>query len=112
MFHASMRRPVEVLVPQQTIHGRLPSSRQELAHLYTPAEMTAAIGEPIAAGIVVSLFNKYILNGRWRLQCCCAPEEAPEREELRSNSSGSCPSSEAGAINADIAYNHIHVDGG
>ena len=74
--------------------------------------MTAAIGEPIAAGIIVSLFNKYILNGRWRFQCCCAPEETPDREELRSNSSGSCPSSEAGAINADLSYNHVHVGGG
>ena len=77
-----------------------------------------SIGEPIAAGIVVSLFNKYVLNGRWRLQCCCAPEVISEREEVGSNSSNSCnsssscPASEAGAINADLAYNHVHVDGG
>ena len=71
-----------------------------------------SIGDPIAAGIIVSLFNKYVLNGRWRLQCCCAPEEVPEREEVGSNSSSSCPASEAGAINADLAYNHVHVDGG
>ena len=74
--------------------------------------MTAAIGEPIAAGIIVSLFNKYILNGRWRFQCCCASEEPPEREDLRSNSFGSCPPSEAGPINADLAHKHVHVDGG
>ena len=80
--------------------------------LYTPAAMPAAIGEPIVARIIVSLFNKYIFNGRWRFQCCCVPEEIPEKEELQSNSSGSCPASEAGAIKADLAYNHVHVDGG
>ena len=70
-----------------------------------------SIGEPIAAGIVVSLFNKYVLNGRWRLQCCCAPEEIPEREEVGSNSSSGCPSSEAGAINADISYKWAETNG-
>ena len=33
VFHASVCRPLEVLVPQQAAHRRLPSSRQELAHL-------------------------------------------------------------------------------
>ena len=118
MFHAATGRPLKIFIPQQAGHDRLPGRRKELAHVFRPsytlAVMTGfgSIGEPIAAGIVVSLFNKYILNGRWRLQCCCVPEETPEMEEVGSNSSSGCPASEAGAINADLADCHVHGGAG
>ena len=45
--------------------------------------MVLAILEPVFAGIMVSLINKYLINGPWGvwLQQSCAAEEEEVRED-------------------------------
>ena len=63
--------------------------------------MAVSIIEPIAAGIIVSLFNKYILSRFDVFRTCAAvpePARAPEEDFVSSASSAST----AGAVH------HIH----
>ena len=63
--------------------------------------MAVSILEPIAAGIIVSLFNKYVLS-RFDMfrPCTAAPEPAAEHEE-------DCVSSASSASTAGSIH-HVH----
>lgn len=68
--------------------------------------------EPVSAGVLVSLFNRYVLSGACCTWCCGAHREA----DGDSNEEGSAESSsttsvapELGAItDADATYGHVH----
>ena len=67
--------------------------------------MPFSICEPIGAGIFVSLFNKYILNGGWRR---CQGQRPDQSDDSASSISSVAP--ETGAINADFeGYHHSHA---
>ena len=72
---------------------------------------------PIAAGLIVSLFNKYVLNNP-RLDCCCQveAEEVDSESDKSANTEMSDALSRASAITTSTLtpphpihyYHHVH----
>ena len=66
--------------------------------------MVLAILEPVCAGIMVSLINKYVLNnlGWWSL---CSVEEVVDEHDLEEDERGTWSSTNTTISDADI---HVH----
>ena len=67
-----------------------------------------AILEPICAGIMVSLINKYVINGScsaWLQQFCSAEEVREDENEIVEDEVGQYSSTNTTISDADV---HVH----
>ncbi len=62
-----------------------------------------AIAEPIAAGLIVALLNKYLINNPNLFSCCTLPPVKKDVDECSSSSSTSS------YVDAEVVHPHIHV---
>lgn len=70
--------------------------------------MVIAILEPVFAGIMVSLINKYIINGScnvWLQQSCSAEEVREDENEIVEDDGRELSSTNTSISDADV---HVH----
>lgn len=58
-----------------------------------------SIMEPIAAGIIVALFNKFVINHHWSFSACSEATHETTHED---------DSSTTTTINSDVGHIHMH----
>ena len=71
--------------------------------------MVMAIIEPISAGIIVSLLNKYIVSGQfynWLQQCC---EQAEQQEDEHDEKDDPQWSSTTTTVSDATMHVHVHT---
>ena len=70
--------------------------------------MVIAILEPVFAGIMVSLINKYVINGHcsaWLQQSCSAEEFTEDEDEIEEDEREQYSSTNTTISDADV---HVH----